>query len=64
MNFFKKMRLEREAARAPGGIYERMAKYEGSPEYQAMLAEMAVSLQVVGSLAMRFTLGHVVAATG
>jgi hypothetical protein len=37
MNYFRKMREEREEARKPGGMYDRMAKYEGSPEYQAML---------------------------
>jgi hypothetical protein len=37
MNPFTRMRLQHEADHAPGGIYDRMANYEGSPEYQAML---------------------------
>ena len=37
MNIFCKWREQAEAGREPGGIYDRMAKYEGSPEYQAML---------------------------
>ena len=37
MNIFKAMRLEREAGRQPGGIYDRIEKYERSPEYNAIL---------------------------
>ena len=37
MDVFRKLREEREKAREPGGIYDQMANYEGSPEYKAML---------------------------
>ncbi len=37
MNFFRKLRKQAEADRAPGGLYDQMANYEGSPEYREML---------------------------
>jgi hypothetical protein len=37
MDIFRKFREQAEADRAPGGVYDQMANYEGSPEYQAML---------------------------
>ena len=37
MEPFKWLRLQREEDSKPGGTYDRLANYEGSPEYKAML---------------------------
>ena len=57
MNFFKKLRLEREAGHEPGGIYDRMAKYQGSPEYQAMLERNGGVAPGCGTLSFRGSRG-------
>jgi uncharacterized membrane protein len=38
LDIFRLFRLQAQADRAPGGLYERLRDYPGSPQYQAMLA--------------------------